>query len=182
MVERIDAIGAKRMRRCVGDGRPDREPAELAATSCRARCSSCVDLRHPDGAVLDSMEAEFDAALREICDPLGLTVSSSSGSGISRRCASMPDCVAAVRRAARTVGLFGARHRLRRRPRRRLCVARRADGDDLRALPRRHQPQRGGVHLQGAMRQPARRCCCRRCSTTTGSSPSGMRAKRPISP
>ena len=34
----------------------------------------CVDLRHPDGAVLDSMEAEFNAALTEICEPLGLGV------------------------------------------------------------------------------------------------------------
>src|SRR5437660_1090695 len=36
----------------------------------------CVDLRHPDAAVLDQLEAEYTASLREICDPLGLTVSS----------------------------------------------------------------------------------------------------------
>src|SRR6185295_11411298 len=36
----------------------------------------CVDLRHPDGAVLERLEAEYTASLREICDPLGLTVSS----------------------------------------------------------------------------------------------------------
>src|ERR1043165_1585243 len=36
----------------------------------------CVDLRHPDNAVLDQAEAEFTASLREICDPLGLSVSS----------------------------------------------------------------------------------------------------------
>ena len=36
----------------------------------------CVDLRHPDAAVLDLLEAEYTASLSEICDPLGLTVSS----------------------------------------------------------------------------------------------------------
>jgi N-carbamoyl-L-amino-acid hydrolase len=36
----------------------------------------CVDLRHPQAAILDKLEAEFTASLREICDPLGLAVSS----------------------------------------------------------------------------------------------------------
>jgi beta-ureidopropionase / N-carbamoyl-L-amino-acid hydrolase len=36
----------------------------------------CVDLRHPDAAVLDQLEAEYTASLREICDPLGLAVTS----------------------------------------------------------------------------------------------------------
>jgi N-carbamoyl-L-amino-acid hydrolase len=35
-----------------------------------------VDLRHPDNAVLDQLEAEFNASLAEVCDPLGLSVSS----------------------------------------------------------------------------------------------------------
>src|SRR5829696_995171 len=36
----------------------------------------CVDLRHPEAAVLDQLEAEYTASLREICDPIGLAVSS----------------------------------------------------------------------------------------------------------
>jgi len=36
----------------------------------------CVDLRHPDAAVLDQLEAAYNASLKEICDPLGLSVSS----------------------------------------------------------------------------------------------------------
>ena len=44
--------------------------------------------------------------------------------------------------------------------------------DDLRSLSRRHQPQRGGIFVQGAMRARARRSCCRRSSTTIASWPS----------
>jgi N-carbamoyl-L-amino-acid hydrolase len=36
----------------------------------------CVDLRHPDAAVLDQLESAYNASLKEICDPLGLGVSS----------------------------------------------------------------------------------------------------------
>src|SRR5437763_6405293 len=36
----------------------------------------CVDLRHPDVAVLDQLEAEYTASLREICAPLDLIVTS----------------------------------------------------------------------------------------------------------
>jgi N-carbamoyl-L-amino-acid hydrolase len=67
----------------------------------------CVDLRHPDAAVLDRLETEYTASLREICDPLGLTVSST-------RIWDQPpvrfdaNCVAAVRRAAEVSG-FSAR-------------------------------------------------------------------------
>ncbi len=32
-----------------------------------------VDLRHPDEAVLDQMEAEFRASLPQVLEPLGLT-------------------------------------------------------------------------------------------------------------
>ena len=67
----------------------------------------CVDLRHPDAAALDRMEAEYNASLAEICDPLGLTVSSA-------RIWDQPpvhfdaECVASVRRAAEVSG-FSAR-------------------------------------------------------------------------
>src|ERR1043166_7353039 len=36
----------------------------------------CVDLRHPEAAVLDRLEAEDTESLRAICDPLGLAVTS----------------------------------------------------------------------------------------------------------
>jgi beta-ureidopropionase / N-carbamoyl-L-amino-acid hydrolase len=58
----------------------------------------CVDLRHPEAAVLDQLEAAYDASLKEICDPLGLAVSST-------RIWDQPPvrfdtgCVASVRRA-----------------------------------------------------------------------------------
>ncbi len=67
----------------------------------------CVDLRHPEAAVLDQLEAEYQASLREICDPLGLSV-------LSSRIWDQPpvrfdaDCVASVRRAAALSG-FSAR-------------------------------------------------------------------------
>jgi beta-ureidopropionase / N-carbamoyl-L-amino-acid hydrolase len=58
----------------------------------------CVDLRHPEAAVLDRLETEYNASLREVCDPLGLTVSST-------RIWDQPPvrfdsaCIASVRRA-----------------------------------------------------------------------------------
>jgi N-carbamoyl-L-amino-acid hydrolase len=63
----------------------------------------CVDLRHPDNAVLDRLEAEYNASLAEVCDPLGLSVSST-------RIWDQPpvrfdaECVAAVRRAVALSG------------------------------------------------------------------------------
>jgi beta-ureidopropionase / N-carbamoyl-L-amino-acid hydrolase len=63
----------------------------------------CVDLRHPDAAMLDKLEAEYTSSLREICDPLGLSVTST-------RIWDQPpvrfdaECVASVRRGA---GLSG---------------------------------------------------------------------------
>jgi beta-ureidopropionase / N-carbamoyl-L-amino-acid hydrolase len=62
-----------------------------------------VDLRHPDDAVLDRLESAFTASLREICDPLGLAVSST-------RIWQQPPvrfdagCVASVRRGAALAG------------------------------------------------------------------------------
>jgi N-carbamoyl-L-amino-acid hydrolase len=63
----------------------------------------CVDLRHPDAAVLDQLEAEYSTSLHEICDPLGLSISST-------RIWDQPPvrfdaaCVAAVRHAAERSG------------------------------------------------------------------------------
>jgi N-carbamoyl-L-amino-acid hydrolase len=64
----------------------------------------CVDFRHPDNTVLDQLEAEYNRSLAEVCDPLGLTASST-------RIWDQPpvrfdaDCVASVRRAAALSGL-----------------------------------------------------------------------------
>jgi N-carbamoyl-L-amino-acid hydrolase len=63
----------------------------------------CVDLRHPEAAMLDKLEAEYTDSLREICDPLELSVTST-------RIWDQPpvrfdaDCVASVRRAAELSG------------------------------------------------------------------------------
>jgi len=67
----------------------------------------CVDLRHPDAAVLDELEAAFNGSLHEICDPLGLGVSST-------RIWDQPPvrfdagCIASVRRGVEAAG-FSAR-------------------------------------------------------------------------
>jgi N-carbamoyl-L-amino-acid hydrolase len=67
----------------------------------------CVDLRHPDAAVLDRLEAEYTVSLRTICDPLGLQVAST-------RIWDQPPvrfdaaCVASVRHGAEISG-FSAR-------------------------------------------------------------------------
>ena len=51
----------------------------------------------------------------------------------------------------RAVRFIGARDRLRRRTRCGLCVARCAGGDDFHPVQGRHQPQRGGIFLEGTM-------------------------------
>jgi N-carbamoyl-L-amino-acid hydrolase len=67
----------------------------------------CVDLRHPENAVLDQLEAEYQASLTEICNPLGLSVTSTCiwDQPPVRFDA---ECVASVRRAAALSG-FSAR-------------------------------------------------------------------------
>ena len=66
-----------------------------------------VDLRHPDLAVLDRMDAALAAALREVCDALGLRATSTR---IWDQAPIVFDaqCVACVRTAAETSG-FSAR-------------------------------------------------------------------------
>ena len=63
-----------------------------------------VDLRHPEMAVLEAMEGELTAALRDVCEPLRLSVSSTKiwDQAPIRFDA---DCVAAVRQAAEASGL-----------------------------------------------------------------------------
>ena len=62
-----------------------------------------VDLRHPDGAALNSMESDFRAALDRTCDPLGLTFAEQRiwEQPVVRF---HPDCVGAVRRGAELSG------------------------------------------------------------------------------
>jgi N-carbamoyl-L-amino-acid hydrolase len=106
LVERINAIAEKHTPAALGavglmEVRPNSRnvvPGEVFL---------CVDLRHPEAAVLDQLEAEYTASLREICDPIGLTVSST-------RIWDQPpvrfdaECVASVHRAAALSG-FSAR-------------------------------------------------------------------------
>jgi beta-ureidopropionase / N-carbamoyl-L-amino-acid hydrolase len=103
LVERINAIAEKHAPAALGavglmEVRPNSRnvvPGEVFF---------CVDLRHPEAAMLDQLEAEYTASLREICDPIGLTVSST-------RIWDQPpvrfdaECVASVRRAASLSGL-----------------------------------------------------------------------------
>jgi len=64
----------------------------------------CVDMRHPDGVALNSMESDLAAALTEICQPLGLKAE-------MQKIWDQPavrfdaDCIAAVRRGAELSGL-----------------------------------------------------------------------------
>ncbi len=111
-----------------------------------------IDMRDPDPAVLDRMEGEIARAATTIGGELGLAdraqehldaAAADLRSRLHRRRA---------RRRAR-LELFHPRHDFRRRPRRGLCRARRAGRDDLRAVQGRHQPQRGGIFVQGAMRR-----------------------------
>ena len=131
--------------------RADREPAELA--QCRAG----------RGVLHDRPAASRRRRAR--CDGVGRSRGAAGDLRAARpglrRAADLGAARGALRCGLRGGGpprggtdrIFGARHRLGRRPRRGLCLARRAGRDDLRAVPRRHQPQRGGVFLQGAMRQ-----------------------------
>lgn len=102
LIERIDAIAAAYAPLAVGTvgqvevrpNSPNVVPGEVFFT---------VDLRHRDAAVVEAMERDYLAALPEICEPLGLTVSSA-------RIWDQPPvhfdaaCVGAVRRAAEICG------------------------------------------------------------------------------
>ena len=119
-----------------------------------------IDLRHHDDAVLDKMETRMRAALPVILDSARPALRGEADLDVA--CGPLRAGAHRMRPARGDEGgLCDAGHRLRRRPRCRLCGAGRADHDDLRALPPRHQPQRGGIHDLRAMRGggagPARR-------------------------
>ncbi len=102
LIEAVDAIAHRHAPSAVGtvgliENRPNSRnviPGEVFF---------CVDLRHPDGAVLDAMEAELTAALTDVCDPLGLVV-------VMQKIWHQPEvhfdpaCISAVRRAAALSG------------------------------------------------------------------------------
>ena len=102
LVERINAIAEKHAPAALGaiglmEVRPNSRnvvPGEVFF---------CVDLRHPEAAVLDQLEAEYTASLREICDPIGLAVSSAR-IWDQPPVRFDPECVASVRRAASLSG------------------------------------------------------------------------------
>ena len=151
MIERIDAIAREHAPDAVGtvgliENKPNSRnvvPGEVFFT---------VDFRHPDETVLDAMEAKFRAALAEILPPLRLSYTEARiwNSPAVKFAPELIDC---VRIGAQKAGFTVARHDLRRRPRRRLHRARRADHHDLRALRRRHFTQRGGIDELRRMRR-----------------------------
>src|SRR5262249_44482073 len=62
-----------------------------------------VDLRHPEAAVLETMEKELDAAIGDSCTPLGLAVTSTR-IWDQPPVAFDPQCIAAVRGAGEARG------------------------------------------------------------------------------
>ena len=112
----------------------------------------CVDLRHPEAAVLDQLEAEYNASLERnlrSARPVGFLDAHLGSAAGALRCR--------LRRLGASCGgivrLLVARDCFRRGARRSIYFPRRADRDDLRSMPQRCEPQRGGVLLQGTMRR-----------------------------
>jgi beta-ureidopropionase / N-carbamoyl-L-amino-acid hydrolase len=64
----------------------------------------CVDLRHPETAVIESMQQMLVASLSQICDPLGLTVTMNCIAD-APPVRFDPECIEAVRHGAETSGL-----------------------------------------------------------------------------
>ena len=101
MVDTVDAVGRKLPPGVATVGRIENRPNSPNVVP--GEVFFMIDLRHPDGAALNSMESDIRAALPEICGPLGLTFS-------EQRIWDQPavrfdtDCVAAVRRAAALTG------------------------------------------------------------------------------
>ena len=102
LVERVDAVAQAHLPNAVATvGLLEVKPNSRNVVP--GEVFFAVDLRHPQTGVLDTMEAEFLSSLPEICDPLGLAVSSA-------RIWEQPPvrfdsrCVESVRRAA---GLSG---------------------------------------------------------------------------
>jgi N-carbamoyl-L-amino-acid hydrolase len=101
LIEAVDAVGCKHPPGVATVGRIENRPNSPNVVP--GEVFFMVDLRHPDGGVLDEMEQGFRAALPAVCEPLGLTFA-------EQRIWDQPavrfdaDCVAAVRRAAELTG------------------------------------------------------------------------------
>jgi N-carbamoyl-L-amino-acid hydrolase len=101
MVDAIDAIGRKHPPGVATVGRIENRPNSPNVVP--GEVFFMIDLRHPDGSALNSMESEVRAALAAICEPLGLTFA-------EQRIWEQPavrfdvGCVTAVRRAAKLSG------------------------------------------------------------------------------
>jgi N-carbamoyl-L-amino-acid hydrolase len=102
LIERVDAIGRAQGQAGVGTvGLIENKPNSRNVVP--GEVFLCVDLRHREDAALDEMERQLEAALAEICEPLGLDVAMQK---IWHQPAVRfdPDCIAAVRRAAALSG------------------------------------------------------------------------------
>jgi N-carbamoyl-L-amino-acid hydrolase len=101
MVDAVDAVGRRHPPGVATVGRIENRPNSPNVVP--GEVFFMIDLRHPDGAALNSMESDVRAALPQVCDPLGLTFT-------EQRIWEQPavrfdaDCVAAVRRAAELSG------------------------------------------------------------------------------
>ena len=164
VINAIDAIAHAFAPRCGRDRRPDREQAQqperdpgrgllhhrfAPSRRRRARKDGGADAR---GAGGDPRPVEADLRRDVHLDIPGRSIRA----GIDP-----------VRPAGRGKGgIRHARHRVRRRPRRRLYRAGRADHHDLRALPKRHQPQRGRNRPPSSNVPPEHRSCSMRSWST----------------
>jgi N-carbamoyl-L-amino-acid hydrolase len=101
LIDRIDAVGQAHRPGVATVGRIENRPNSPNVVP--GEVFFMVDLRHPEGAILNSMESDLHAALSWVCDPLGVDVS-------MQRIWDQPavhfhpDCVSAVRRAAQLSG------------------------------------------------------------------------------
>ena len=101
MVDAIDAAGRKHPPGVATVGRIENRPNSPNVVP--GEVFFMIDLRHPDGAVLNSMESDIRAALPEICGPLGLKFAEQriwDQPAVTFN----PDCVAAVRRSVALTG------------------------------------------------------------------------------
>ena len=151
MIERVDAIALEHAPDAVGavgmiDNKPNSRnvvPGEVFFT---------IDFRHPDDKVLDAMEQKLRASLAEILNPAEAHLRGKAHLGFAGgEIRARADRVRAHRHAKGRLQI--ARHDFRRRPRRRLYRARRADHHDLCALRRRHFAQRVGKYQFRRMRR-----------------------------
>jgi N-carbamoyl-L-amino-acid hydrolase len=101
LIERVDEIGRSHAPGVATVGLVENRPNSRNVIP--GEVFVCVDLRHPDDAALDRMEAALSGSLEEICRPLGLTAAFQK---IWHQPAVRfhPDCVAAVRQAAQLSG------------------------------------------------------------------------------